>query len=105
MLVVFFENKIINAHSAVLPFARGMYAIEQIAALGIPKIMENAAGATIHYVDTGIDTGSIIRREKIGNIWMHKSIWAVKEESYLLAFQLLEEYLLKKFIYSNRHYI
>ncbi|MFP1811594.1 formyltransferase family protein [Lonsdalea quercina] len=89
----FFKNRIVNAHSAVLPFARGMYAIEQTAALGISNEMENAAGATIHYVDSGIDTGAIIKSEKIKNLWMKESIWAVKGESYLLAFRLLDDYL------------
>ncbi|OSM95688.1 hypothetical protein AU500_09850 [Lonsdalea populi] len=92
----FFNNKIINAHSAVLPFARGMHAIEQIAALESPEALENAAGATIHYIDAGIDTGPIIRSEKISHLWEQESIWAIKGESYLLAFQLMYDYLSKE---------
>ncbi|UUE08635.1 hypothetical protein NMX13_13170 [Dickeya zeae] len=89
----FFRHKVVNAHSAVLPYARGMYAIEQLAICGDVDKMQEAAGATIHYVDSGIDTGKIIHTERLTRLWEMESIWAVKGESYLLAFELLKKYL------------
>ncbi|CDM91364.1 formyltransferase family protein [Xenorhabdus bovienii] len=89
----YFEKKIVNAHSAVLPYARGMYAIEQLTATGNKDAVERAAGATLHYVDTGIDTGAIIERKKLLSLWSLETIWAVKGESYLLAFELMKDYL------------
>lgn len=54
-------GRIINAHPAALPYARGMWAIEQVAKEKDPKKLKRSAGATVHFVDAGIDTGSIIQ--------------------------------------------
>ncbi|MEI7345612.1 formyltransferase family protein [Dickeya chrysanthemi] len=89
----FFHHRVVNAHSAVLPYARGMYAIEQLAICGKTDKMQEAAGTTLHYVDSGIDTGKIIHIERLSRLWEMESIWAVKGESYLLAFDLLKKYL------------
>ncbi|MDX7986552.1 hypothetical protein FE392_04270 [Xenorhabdus sp. 12] len=88
-----FDKKIVNAHSAILPYARGMFAIEQLAIHGNKESVERAAGATIHYVDTGIDTGPIIEQKRLPSPWVLDSIWAVKGESQLTAFGLLKSYL------------
>ncbi|MCI4186973.1 hypothetical protein MRO89_13505 [Dickeya dianthicola] len=98
----FFHHKVVNAHSAVLPYARGMYAIEQLAICGDVDKMQEAAGATIHYVDSGIDTGKIIHTERLCRLWEMESIWAVKGESYLLAFDLLKKYLDSEKKFSQR---
>ncbi|AUM63768.1 formyltransferase family protein [Brevibacillus laterosporus] len=83
------EGNIINAHSAVLPYARGMYAIENMAVKGNQNDFQRAAGASIHYVDNGIDTGPIIRAVRIKDPFRYESIWEVKATSYRLAFELL----------------
>ncbi len=53
-----FSHGVINLHGGELPRYRGMY---------IPSfcILEGAVrgGATLHYIDEGVDTGPIIRRE------------------------------------------
>lgn len=49
----------INLHPAYLPFNRGVNPNVW------PLIDGTPAGATIHYIDNGVDTGDIIRREKI----------------------------------------
>lgn len=80
---------IVNAHSAVLPFARGMYAIENIACLKNADDFAKVAGATVHYVNEGVDTGPIIRATRMKDPFIYDSLWEVKAVCYKLAFQLL----------------
>lgn len=81
--------QIINGHSAILPYARGMYAIENIARCQDMENFARSAGATIHYIDSGIDTGPIIKTERITDPFCFDSIWEVKAASFRKAFQLL----------------
>ncbi|WP_196597848.1 formyltransferase family protein [Aliivibrio fischeri] len=90
-----FNNKIINAHSAVLPHARGMFAIEQYILTANKENFQKAVGASIHYVDKGIDTGSLIKTCQLDNIWELDSIAQIKAKSYLLAFDMLINYACK----------
>lgn len=53
-----FPNKIVNIHPALLPAFVGKHAIEQAYDYGV-KIF----GITIHYVDSGMDTGKIIAQD------------------------------------------
>ncbi len=82
-------SRVINAHSAVLPFARGMYAIEQLAAQQRPAVFAQAAGATVHYVDESVDGGPIIRAERFTSPFGYRSIWEVKAYAFMLAYDLL----------------
>ncbi len=50
-----YEGKMINVHPALLPDFKGKDAILQAIAEEV-----NRMGATVHYVDSGIDTGEII---------------------------------------------
>jgi methionyl-tRNA formyltransferase len=54
-----FQNRIINIHGGYLPWNRGAY----------PNLFswvgDTAKGASIHYVDEGIDTGNIIVRQDV----------------------------------------
>lgn len=50
-----FPSRIINTHPALCPAFPGIHAAEQALAAGV-KI----TGCTIHFVDTGVDTGPII---------------------------------------------
>lgn len=88
-----FEHRIVNAHSAILPRARGMHAIEQVAAEGDPVKFANAAGASIHYIDEKVDMGALIKTQFLRNLWEHEDIWQIKANSYLTAFELLANYL------------
>lgn len=100
----FFDKKIVNAHSAILPYARGMNAIEQhCLAIDSAKELEAAAGATLHYVDSGIDTGNIIKQNGLKMIWKLSSLWDLKAESYMCAFSLMREYISCKnsFLFSD----
>jgi phosphoribosylglycinamide formyltransferase-1 len=53
-----FENKIINIHPSLLPAFKGLDAIGQALEYGV-QVM----GVTIHYVDSGMDTGTIIAQD------------------------------------------
>jgi phosphoribosylglycinamide formyltransferase-1 len=50
-----FDHRVINVHPALLPAFPGLRAVEQALAYGV-KVF----GVTVHFVDTGIDTGAII---------------------------------------------
>lgn len=61
-----YDKKIINIHPSLIPnfCGRGMYGIkvhEAVLAAG-----ETVTGATVHYVDEGVDTGEIILQEEVG---------------------------------------
>ncbi len=82
-------SQIINGHSAVLPYARGMFAIENVAVSQDAEHFRASAGATVHYVDTGIDTGPIIKGGRFSEPFNFISIWECKGHSFILAFDLL----------------
>jgi phosphoribosylglycinamide formyltransferase-1 len=81
--------RIVNVHSAVLPYARGMYALEQMALLAGREEFELAAGATAHYIDDKIDTGPVIKAVRIKDPFRYSSLGALKAACYELAFNLL----------------
>jgi phosphoribosylglycinamide formyltransferase-1 len=83
------HTRIVNAHSAVLPYARGMCALEQLALTGSKSEFETAAGATVHYIDDGVDTGPVIRAVRLREPFRYSSLVAMKVACYELAFQLL----------------
>ena len=61
-----YDKKIINIHPSLIPnfCGRGMYGIkvhEAVLAAG-----ETVTGATVHYIDEGVDTGKIILQEEVG---------------------------------------
>jgi phosphoribosylglycinamide formyltransferase-1 len=55
-----FEAGVINVHPALLPAFPGLRAIEQALDYGVKVI-----GVTVHYVDTGVDTGPIIAQGSV----------------------------------------
>jgi phosphoribosylglycinamide formyltransferase-1 len=56
----FYGGRIVNTHSAPLPEFPGPHPIEDVLAAGV-----NETAATIHYVDEGVDTGPVIRAERV----------------------------------------
>lgn len=55
-----YPQKIINIHPALLPNFPGLHGIEDAFAAGVSK-----TGVTIHYVDSGVDTGPVICQEAV----------------------------------------
>ena len=55
-----FRNRIINIHPSLLPSFKGLNAIEKAYSAGVKY-----TGVTIHYVDEGIDTGTIIAQTPV----------------------------------------
>lgn len=55
-----FPNQIINIHPSLLPKFPGLHGIRDAF-----NAKAKETGVTIHYVDDGVDTGPIIRQEKI----------------------------------------
>ncbi len=55
-----YENKILNIHPSLLPLYKGKDAVGQ-------ALKDNAkqTGVTVHYVDSGMDTGSVIMQESL----------------------------------------
>ena len=82
-------SRIINGHPAVLPYARGMNAIENIAISKNIEAFQRAAGGTVHYIDKGIDTGPIICAERFANPFQFNSIWEHKAYECSLVFDML----------------
>jgi|TARA_Y100000310_G_scaffold310073_1_gene354908 phosphoribosylglycinamide formyltransferase-1 len=54
------KGKIINIHPSLLPSFKGANAVEQAYNYGVKY-----TGVTVHYVDEGMDTGSIIAQEVV----------------------------------------
>jgi phosphoribosylglycinamide formyltransferase-1 len=55
-----FRGAVINVHPALLPAFPGLRAVEQALEYGVKVI-----GVTVHFVDTGVDTGPIIAQRAI----------------------------------------
>jgi phosphoribosylglycinamide formyltransferase-1 len=55
-----FPRRIINVHPALLPAFPGLEAWKQALAAGVKE-----TGCTVHFVDDGVDTGPVIRQEKV----------------------------------------
>jgi phosphoribosylglycinamide formyltransferase 1 len=55
-----FPQRVVNVHPAPLPDFPGAHPLEDVLEAGAP-----AAAATVHYVDDGVDTGSVIASEPV----------------------------------------
>ena len=55
-----FPARVINVHPALLPQFPGIHAIEEALAAGVRE-----TGATVHYVDEGVDSGPVIVQERV----------------------------------------
>ncbi|PTK45378.1 phosphoribosylglycinamide formyltransferase, partial [Staphylococcus nepalensis] len=54
-----YEGRILNIHPALLPKYKGIDAIGQAFESG-----DKVTGSTVHYVDSGMDTGEIIEQSQ-----------------------------------------
>ncbi len=86
-----FDNKIINVHPSLLPKYKGLHAVEQAL-----EANETEIGATIHYVDTGVDTGKIITQKSfsIKNLSteeIYETLHKIEHEIYVKSVKSLLE--------------
>lgn len=56
----FHQGKIINTHPALLPNFPGAHAVRDALAAGVTE-----TGTTIHFVDSGVDTGEVIDQVRV----------------------------------------
>ena len=89
MLLSAFENRIVNIHPSALPAFPGKDAIGQTIAAGV-----ELAGVTVHFVDAGMDTGSIIAQETFpvagrGRVEVEDQIHAIEHRLYPATLQQL----------------
>ena len=87
--------KIVNSHPALLPLFPGAHAVRDALAAGATK-----TGTTIHWVDSGVDTGQIIAQEEVeitaGDTEesLHERIKIVERRLYVATLQqLLNEFV------------
>ena len=92
-----FKDRIINIHPALLPSFPGLHAQRQAFDYGV-KI----AGATVHFIDEGVDTGPIIIQRAVGvedadtEEELAQRILKVEHQIYSEAIRLFAEGRLKK---------
>ena len=55
-----FPDRIVNVHPSLLPEFPGAHAIDDALAAGV-----ETTGVTVHFVDDGLDTGAVIRQERV----------------------------------------
>jgi phosphoribosylglycinamide formyltransferase-1 len=55
-----FPERIVNVHPSLLPLFPGATAIDDALAAGV-----DTTGVTIHLVDTGLDTGPVLRQQEV----------------------------------------
>lgn len=62
-VIATFHNCIVNIHPSLLPNYPGLNSFERALADGV------RTGASVHYVDAGVDTGKIIRQKKLSQLF------------------------------------
>lgn len=80
-----FPNRIINLHPSLLPSFPGKNAIEQAFNYGV-----RYTGATVHFVDEGMDTGPVIQ-QRIVSVLQKDSIETLTDKIHQLEHELLLE--------------
>ena len=82
--------RIVNSHPALLPLFPGAHAVRDALAAGA-----NETGATIHWVDGGVDTGEIIAQETVAinasdtQDSLHERIKIVERKLFVATLQSL----------------
>lgn len=77
-----YPNRIINLHPAYLPEFPGAHSIKDAYDAKVDK-----TGVTVHFVDEGVDTGPIIRQERIA-IDPSWSLEVLEEHVHAMEYQL-----------------
>lgn len=87
-----YKNRIINIHPAILPSFPGLHAQKQALDYGV-----KFSGCTVHFVDSGVDTGPIILQEIVPVMdddteeTLSKRILSKEHKAYAKAVRLVAE--------------
>jgi phosphoribosylglycinamide formyltransferase-1 len=87
------ENKVLNIHPSLLPSFRGKNAVDQALRKGV-----KFTGCTVHIVDSGIDTGTILDQEIVkvskndSTESLKKKILKKEHYLYIKVIKKLEKY-------------
>ena len=87
-----YKNRIINIHPAILPSFPGLHAQKQALDYGV-----KFSGCTVHFVDSGVDTGPIILQEIVPVMdddteeTLSKRILTKEHKAYAKAVKLVAE--------------
>lgn len=84
------QFRVVNSHPALLPLFPGAHAVRDALAAGAVQ-----TGTTIHWVDSGVDTGEIIAQEAVEitptdtEETLHERIKIVERRLYVATLQLI----------------
>jgi len=81
----YYGGRIVNTHSAPLPDFPGAHPIEDVLAAGVSE-----TAATVHYVDEGIDTGPVIKAERVP-VWPGDTTETLRARVQAVEHRLLPE--------------
>ncbi|WP_068676901.1 phosphoribosylglycinamide formyltransferase [Oceanobacillus sp. Castelsardo] len=82
VLLQAYEGRIVNIHPSLLPDFPGKDAIDQAYHAGV-----KTTGVTVHYIDSGIDTGPIIAQEKV-EVEENETLESLEEKIHHVEHQL-----------------
>ena len=88
-LLAAYEGRIINIHPAYLPEFPGAHGIEDAWEAGV-----NQSGVTIHWVDSGVDTGQVIKQVRVPRLaddTLESFEFRIHETEYQLYPEVLDE--------------
>jgi len=86
-LLVAYEGRIINIHPAYLPEFPGAHGIEDAWNAGVAE-----SGVTIHWVDSGVDTGKVIKQVRVPRL-ADDTIDSFEERIHATEYQLYPQVL------------
>ena len=86
-LLAAYEGRIINIHPAYLPEFPGAHGIEDAWQAGVSE-----SGVTIHWVDSGVDTGKIIQQVRVPRL-ADDTIESFEERIHAAEYQLYPQVL------------
>ena len=86
-LLATYEGRIINIHPAYLPEFPGAHGIEDAWEAGVTE-----SGVTIHWVDSGVDTGKIIQQVRVPRL-ADDTIASFEERIHATEYQLYPQVL------------
>lgn len=82
-----YQGRMINIHPAYLPEFPGAHGIEDAWNAGVTE-----SGVTIHWVDSGVDTGKIIKQVRVPRL-VHDTIESFEERIHAAEYQLYPQVL------------